>query len=139
MMEIAMHDSGHGVYQKDISKNQKISFKYLDQIIAALKAAQLITNIKGKKSGYALTRPAAQISIYEIHKAFEPEISIVDCLSEMIECEYQNYCAPRELWEGLNEQIIDYLERHNLDELARKQLEYNRQMNQQPSSGEENI
>lgn len=137
MMEIAMHDSGHGVLQKDISRNQKISFKYLDQIIAALKAAHLITNIKGKKSGYVLTRPASQISIYDIHKAFEPEISIVDCLSEMIECEYEKYCAPHELWEGLNELIVDYLERHNLDELARKQIEYNRQIGQQSSSGEE--
>ena len=128
MMEIALHGSHKGVLQKDISKNQGISFKYLDQIIASLKAAGLITNIKGKKSGYALTRPAAEITIYDIHKAFEPDITIVDCLSEMIDCTSEHYCAPRDLWEGLNKKIIEYLKNYTLQALAEKQRAYNEKL-----------
>lgn len=128
MMEIALHESNKGVLQKDISKNQGISFKYLDQIIASLKAAGLITNHKGKKSGYILARPAGEITIYDIHKAFEPEITIVDCLSEMIDCTSQNYCAPKDLWEGLNNKIIEYLKSYTLKTLAQKQQAYNEKL-----------
>ena len=56
MLDIALDESGNGVYQKDISDRQKISVKYLDSIIASLKAAGLITTKRGKKSGYCLTR-----------------------------------------------------------------------------------
>ncbi|MBS3807628.1 MAG: Rrf2 family transcriptional regulator [Bacteroidales bacterium] len=130
MMEIALQNRSKGVLQKDISQNQNISFKYLDQIISSLKAAGLITNLKGKKSGYTLTRPASQITIYDIHKAFEPDIAIVDCLSEMIDCASENYCAPRDLWEGLNDKVIEYLKNYTLEELAEKQRQYNQKLNQ---------
>lgn len=49
MVEIAKADQKTGIFQKDISKNQKISLKYLDQIIQSLKTAGLIVNVKGKK------------------------------------------------------------------------------------------
>ncbi|HRS19749.1 MAG TPA: Rrf2 family transcriptional regulator, partial [Bacteroidales bacterium] len=54
IIEIAMNSSEHGVLQKDIAKTQNISNKYLDQIIAELKSADLIVNTGGKKSGYRL-------------------------------------------------------------------------------------
>ena len=49
MLEIALNKSPGGVYQKDIAKNQEISVRYLDHIIAALKVAGLITTVRGKK------------------------------------------------------------------------------------------
>ena len=52
ILEIALEESENGVFQKDISERQKISNKYLDNIITALKTAGLIKNVKGKKSGY---------------------------------------------------------------------------------------
>ncbi len=126
MLEIALQKD-QGIFQKEISEKQKISFKYLDQIIASLKAAKLITNVKGKKSGYILTRKAEEITLYDIYRAFEPDISIVDCLSESIHCPDENLCAPRDFWLGLNTQIIEYLTRYTLKDLVEKQLAYNSQ------------
>lgn len=126
-MEIGLSKSQDGVYQKDISKNQKISFKYLDQIVSSLKAAELITNVKGKKSGYILTRSPAEITIYDIYRAFEPEISIVECLSETFHCPDENHCASRDFWSGLNTQVIEYLSKYTLEDLVTRQLSYNTQ------------
>lgn len=126
MLEIALK-TDQGIFQKKISEKQKISFKYLDQIIASLKAAKLITNVKGKKSGYILTRKAEEITLYDIYRAFEPDMSIVECLSENIDCPDDNHCAPRDFWLGLNNQIIDYLTRYTLKDLAERQLDYNSQ------------
>ena len=134
MMEIAMQDPQQGIFQKDIATRQRISFKYLDQIIASLKAADLINNVRGKKSGYVITRPASQITIYDIHKAFAPEINIVDCLSEMVDCEEIGHCAPRDLWKGLNEKIVEYLRNYTLQDLVDRQLQYKKKLNSQSSS-----
>jgi len=71
MIEIAAHPNG--ILQKEISVNQSISTKYLDQIIASLKAAGLVIRVSGKSSGYKLTRNQEEISVYDIYKAFEYE------------------------------------------------------------------
>ncbi len=41
MVELALEKNREGIFQKEISKNQDISIKYLDQIIASLKASGL--------------------------------------------------------------------------------------------------
>lgn len=124
MLEIALKKSLGGILQKDIAENQNISFKYLDQIISSLKSAGLITNAKGKKSGYILTRAPEKITIYDIYKAFGPEINIVECLSEHIHCPDEQHCASRDFWEGLNSTIISYMEGYTLKELVDRQLNY---------------
>ena len=51
-MEIALSDSENGIYQKDIAKNQNISYKYLDHIITALK---VVTFLPGNPKKLPLT------------------------------------------------------------------------------------
>ncbi len=125
MLEIALHESSGGMYQKDIAKNQELSVRYLDHIIASLKTAGLITTIKGKKSGYVLTRKPEEISIYDIHSAFEPGINIVDCIAVSKECEKEPYCAPRFFWEELNSIVKDYLKHTTLADMVAKHHELN--------------
>jgi Rrf2 family protein len=120
MVDIALGESGSGVFQKDISYRQKISVKYLDTIIASLKSAGLITTSRGKKSGYRLTRQADQIKILDIYRAFEPEVAIVDCMSCNYACELSESCGAREFWEILNKSVIDHFQTYTLDDLVQK-------------------
>jgi len=122
MLEIALHEEDEGILQKEIAKNQGLSFKYLDQIISALKASDLISTVRGKKSGYKLTMKPSEITMLDIHNAFEPSLSIVDCLSNHIECPSEKNCAPRNLWKGLNSHIENYLAQVTLEDLKRDQL-----------------
>ncbi len=121
MLEIAMHQQSEGVFQKDIASNQSISVKYLDHIIAALKANNLIVNQKGKKSGYMLSRPPGDITMLDIHKSFEPGIQIVDCLSDNFDCPKESICVVKNFWNGLNNQIVDYLKSTTLQDLLDQQ------------------
>ena len=126
MIEIALNASGQGVYQKQIAENQDISVKYLDHIIYALKAAGLITNSKGKKSGYILTRLPSEITMYDIHNAFEPGINVIDCLSSNIRCNREDRCASRKFWNKLNTQVIGYFKTVTLDDLVNEQIKLDR-------------
>lgn len=120
MLEIALNKSPGGVFQKDIAKNQEISLRYLDHIIAALKTAGLITTVRGRKSGYVLTRDPSKITLYDIHNAFEPGINIVDCLAITKECERELKCASKFFWDELNSIIVNYLKSHTLADLEKR-------------------
>ena len=117
MIEIARYSPLPGVFQKDIASNQAISNKYLDHIIHALKASELIVNIKGKKSGYILTRKASEITILDIHNAFEPGICVIDCLNKSVQCDREEGCLARGFWGELNKKIIDYFKSVTLKDL----------------------
>jgi len=118
MLEIAINESPIGVFQKDIAKNQEISNRYLDHIIAALKASGLISTLKGKKSGYVLTRKPSEISLYDIYKAFESDLKIVECLSTNQHCERNSLCAAQSTWSELNDLISNYLKNKHLSDLV---------------------
>ncbi len=119
ILEIALDESGNGVFQKDISARQKISVKYLDHLIPALKAAGLITNKHGRKSGYILTRKSSEIRVIDIYNAFEPGVVIVDCMSPDYVCELSKKCGARDFWFGLNNLIIQYFESYTIEDLIK--------------------
>lgn len=118
MIEIARDRSQEGVLQKDIALAQSLSNKYLDHIIHALKTSGLIANVKGKKSGYKLTRNPDQITIFDIHKAFEPDLCLVECLSANYQCDRRKICEAQKFWKGLNKVIAGYMKSVTLADLV---------------------
>ncbi|MFW5754857.1 MAG: RrF2 family transcriptional regulator [Marinilabiliaceae bacterium] len=127
MLEIARDSNARGILQKEIASRQGISNKYLDHIIYSLKEAGLITNVKGKKSGYILSRPASDITILDIHNAFERGICVIDCLMLNYHCERENICSARQFWSGLNKVVADYFRSTTLEDLFNQQLELEKQ------------
>jgi Rrf2 family protein len=125
MLEIALSELENGIYQKEIAENQSISYKYLDHIIGALKVAGLIVKASGQRSGYILTRKPSEITILDIHNAFEPGICVIDCLSVSTHCDREKFCAMRGFWGELNNIIIDYFKSATLQDLMDSQLKLN--------------
>ena len=121
MIEIARETDSNGIFQKEIASRQDLSIKYLDHIISALKAAELITNVKGKKSGYILTKPAKEITLLDIYTAFVPTPQVVDCINPNYSCEKSAHCAVKPFYTGLNRLIIDYLRAFTLHQLLHNQ------------------
>ncbi|UCH15628.1 MAG: Rrf2 family transcriptional regulator [Bacteroidales bacterium] len=123
MIEIAKNNNGTGIFQKDISKNQEISNKYLDHIINGLKVAQLIRK-KSKKEGYVLTRNPSEITIYDINNAFEPGINIIECIEDGMYCNREDKCEVQEFWRNLNDLITTHYKSVTLEDLLKKNLSY---------------
>jgi Rrf2 family protein len=123
MIEIARNNKS-GIFQKDIAKNQEISNKYLDHIMHGLKVAGLIRK-RGKRGGYVLTRDPAEISLYDINSAFEPDLCIIECLENGITCDRESSCEVKGFWSKLNKLISDHYRSVNLQDLVlnKEQLE----------------
>lgn len=117
MLEIARAKEPAGVFQKDIAVNQNLSLKYLDHIIHALKTARLIANARGRKSGYVLTRSPGEITVYDIHRAFEPGICVIDCIGKDFKCDLSEECKTQGFWRNLNNLILNYFRSVTLKDL----------------------
>jgi Rrf2 family protein len=122
MLAIALNPNNDGVFQKDISSSQNISVKYLDHIIRGLKAADLIKNVRGKKSGYVLTREPSEITIFDIHNAFENGICVIDCVSLDFKCDQAEKCQSQAFWKDLNDIILTHFKSTTLLNLLDQEI-----------------
>lgn len=119
IIDIAENQHEGGVLQKDINERQGIPLKYLDTIITGLRNHGLIINVRGKRSGYKLAKPASEISVYEVYRAFEPELSLVNCLYESVECNHDGGCPSRDYWFELNKNLKSQMQKSSLEQIMR--------------------
>jgi len=115
MIEIAKNTEP--VLQKEISERQEIPVNYLDSIISGLRNAGLIMNQAGKRSGYILAKKPSHISVYQVYRAFSPELSLVNCTCETMECKRSNICPTKDFWFDLNKRLVECMDSKTLEEL----------------------
>jgi Rrf2 family protein len=105
------------VMMGDIAKRQDVSRKYLHALLTSLKQAGLVRSIRGAKGGYALARNPSDITVSQIVKALEGELSIVECLHDAVPCDRGDTCRSRPVWSELNDAISSFLDRMTLSKL----------------------
>ena len=117
MIEIATSTEPNGILQKDMAKNQHISLKYLDPIISSLKLKGLITNSKGKGSGYRLIREPKDITMLDIYTAFE-QITVIECINNLSFCDRSMHdCKGRNYWNEFRDDFVKMLKKKNLEQI----------------------
>ena len=95
---------------KDISDKQRISLKYLEQIVTPLAKAGLVSSVRGAQGGYRLARPAGEITSGEILRAVEGELTAIPCLASSVDCPHRSQCHTLDFWSGLNDLINKYVD-----------------------------
>ena len=103
---------------KDISDKQRISLKYLEQIVTPLAKAGLVSSVRGAQGGYRLARPAGEITSGEILRAVEGSTAPVACDGIDNSCTRSDLCSTVKFWRGLDEVIENYVDGVTLADLA---------------------
>ena len=99
MLELAKNYGKGPVSMNDISKNQNIPIKYLEQLILPLKRARLIKSVRGPKGGHMLANPPGEINLWVILNLLESKFMFTECVSNEYACENSNDCLIRPVWE----------------------------------------
>ena len=102
---------------KEISDKQRISLKYLEQIVTPLAKAGLVSSVRGAQGGYRLARSAAEITSGEILRAVEGELTAIPCLASAVDCPHRGQCHTLDFWSGLNDLINKYVDGVTLHQL----------------------
>jgi Rrf2 family cysteine metabolism transcriptional repressor len=112
LVELAKNYQKGPVLLKNIAECEKISKKYLEQIVISLKNAGVVRATRGSKGGYYLIQPPKKVTVAEIYQILEGSYSPVDCLDNPKICSLKNSCPTRKLWSELStaiEKIFDNL------------------------------
>ena len=121
MVNLAInYDKGYA-FLKDVAKSEGISLKYLSLIVIPLKAAGMLTTIRGVHGGYILSKHPTKISVKDVVEILEGDLSLVECSRDETYCNKSKNCVTHDIWSGLSEKIADYLNSFNLEELAEAQ------------------
>ena len=113
------YDSGMKLSIAQLSARQDISYAYLEQLIALLRKAGLVTASRGAQGGYMLSRAPETISVGEVLRALEGSTALVDCVgTDGTECGNVCSCSARPLWLKLQQRIDDVLDTTTVRDMA---------------------
>jgi Rrf2 family transcriptional regulator, iron-sulfur cluster assembly transcription factor len=110
LLELARHPVGEPVQVSEIARLQKISVKYVEQLIRALKEAQLIKSVRGSKGGHQLNKPPSEITVGQVVRLFEGQSDLVECVSAPEICQRSEECRVRLVWIDATEAMFEKLD-----------------------------
>lgn len=123
MVDLAMCCPDKPTPLKTVSERQEIPLPYLEQIFSLLRQGGLVSSVKGPGGGYTLARERAEISIAMIVAAVNEETKMTRCNATALGCmPGQARCHTHALWEGLEGQINQYLNRITLEHVCTRNM-----------------
>jgi Rrf2 family protein len=119
--------SGVGpVTGREIAAQERLPGDYVEQIMLKLRRADIVKSTRGAHGGYALARPADQISVRDVIAASEHSTFEVHCTSHPVEelrCSSSHDCSIRPVWLLLQRRIDDVLQSVRLSDLLMQESE----------------
>jgi Rrf2 family protein len=124
LANVQMQSPGEMVQIKDISAQEKIPAKYLEQILLALKNAGLLQSRMGIGGGYYLSRPPKEINLGQIIRVLDGPLAPIRCVSQMAYepcgCPDERTCGLRMVMGDVRNAIADILEHTSLEDVTRR-------------------
>ena len=103
MYDLALNADSGPQSIKAIAERQGIPEAYLEQLVAVLKRAELVTSTRGAQGGYVLARAPEAITVGDVLRALEGGLNLVDCLDEEDVCGKACACPSRIVWKKLRD------------------------------------
>lgn len=119
MLNLAQHYSSgkEAIILKNVSDEEEISIRYLEQIIIPLKISKLVKSIRGAGGGYTLARKPSEIRLSEILHSLEGSCCLVECVDDTDFCTRIPTCATHEIWRKASSLLLDCFEKTTLQDL----------------------
>ncbi len=107
-----------------LAEELQISKIYLEQVFSQLKRAEIVISTKGSRGGYSLSRPAGEITVFDLLASLET--SIFEKTEKTVEESQPSIekCMEENIFEVLDESIEAALSSITIEELANKLVKY---------------
>jgi Rrf2 family protein len=117
MIELALRQGERPVHLHDVGRAQRLSVKYLEQLMIPLRRAGLVRGERGSGGGYRLARPAEEITALEVFSAVEGGFDLLARVVTPTVCERSPTCVARRLWMDAGRAMGEVLARASLADL----------------------
>ena len=118
VVDLAVNSADEAVSIASIAARQELSESYLEQLIARLRKAGIVNSIRGWGGGYVLARPAEDITVGQILRALEGELSVVECPDNQ-GCDKYDTCVTKYVWKRINDRINNVVDTMTLEEVIK--------------------
>ena len=119
MYEFALNYGKGTMSLKEVAQKQRLSETYLEQLIAHLRKAGLVTSVRGAQGGYELSRKPEEITVGEIIRELEGPLAPSECvLDDEPECSNADYCVTRLIWEKIMDSINNVIDSITLNDMV---------------------
>ena len=125
MLELALQEY-RNLSVKSVAEAQNISEKYLEQVIPLLVRGGFVRSVRGAQGGYVLQRDPEKISVGDVLRALEGDITPVACIGiDGMEggCSSAHTCVTKYVWQRINESVNDTVNHIFLDTLIHESRE----------------
>ncbi len=122
MVDLVLHSKTEPVSIASIAARQEISERYLEQLIARLRKAGIVTSVRGAGGGYIPSRKAEEISVGDVLRALEGNLDPVECpgLLEENGCNGADVCVTKYVWKRINDSINRTVDEIKLSDLVKE-------------------
>lgn len=119
-LHLARRASEGPVAGRELAQREKLPADYVEQILLRLRRADIVASTRGAHGGYALARPASEITVREVIAAAELATFDLHCVSHPVDeerCSDAQNCSIRPVWLLLQNKINDVLDSVVLSDL----------------------
>lgn len=106
------------VQAKDIAECTGIPLPYLLKLLHAMGKADLVIAKRGYRGGFALARPAEQISLMDVAEAVDGQAWLPKCLLGLEDCSDQRQCPTHNFWKTQRQKIEAELRQTTVKDVA---------------------
>lgn len=121
LIYIAKKPDGTVFMRSELSKICDIPDSFLGKILQNLAKANILSSERGKKGGFKLNKPTTNITVYDIIKAIEGELSLNECIFDDNFCSIVNTCSAHRMWMEIQETMMSKLKSYTLRQLAEEE------------------
>lgn len=118
LLEMARLPNGVRVSAQDLSKLADVSYPFARGIITRLAAVGLLTSRRGAGGGISLARSASSITLLEIVRVMEGDVSLNLCARDPHYCARSGSCPAHAIWEQATDRLESLLASKDLAALA---------------------
>ena len=98
ILDMALNGQDGPVRIKEIAARQGVSVKYLEKLVRELKQAGFVRSRRGPRGGHELDKPLESISVGDIVRTLEGDLSLVECDGDGGPCPRRTDCLTRGVW-----------------------------------------
>jgi len=102
---------------RDILEDTNLPQHFVGKIFQTLVRTDILVSAKGRGGGFALRRPAEEITLRQIVEAIDGPHRINRCILGFAECKDDQTCPQHERWKAIRRQIEELLDTTTLASL----------------------
>lgn len=124
LADIAMANGQGLVTLSEVSKRQRISLPYLEQLFVKLRRAELVTSVRGPGGGYKLAKAPSEIRVCDILQAVDETFDALHmgAGASGASSGSKAQSVTNRLWEGLSAHVYVFLHQTRLSDVIENAL-----------------